>query len=115
MIIRQLDLNDDWTFGRGKQCYISGNNAIALNLKTVLKSWQNDCFFAPSDGVAWSQILGQKSKDIVSLSVKNAILGAYGVLAVKDFSLTITATREAKLTFIIDTFYTQNYQGTLTL
>lgn len=115
MIHRQLDSNEDWVFGKGKQSFLNGNAAIALNIKTWLKSWQNDCFFAPNDGAPWSQILGQKSKDIVTLSIKNQLLNCYGVVAVTDFSLKVDEKRNAKLTFVIDTFYSQNYRGVLTL
>ena len=45
MIFRSLDELGDWNFGKGVQDFVSGNDAIALNIKTRIQSWVGDCFF----------------------------------------------------------------------
>jgi len=39
MIIRSLDINKDWTFGIGKNNYLTSHKAIVQNIETRLLSF----------------------------------------------------------------------------
>ena len=57
MIFRELDpTTNDWCFGKGRQNYASGLDALKLDLKTRLLSWTNDCFFSLTDFIDWAGV-----------------------------------------------------------
>lgn len=67
MIIRELDINGDWNFGKGRNNYLRGKKALMLNLKTRLQCFLGDCFFDLSAGIDWFNLVG--SKDLLSLKL----------------------------------------------
>lgn len=74
MIVRALDSNGDWTFGKGKNDYLSGNAAVAQLIKTRLLSFLGDCFFDTGAGLDWFTYLGSKDQTAVNLAVAAVIL-----------------------------------------
>ena len=111
MIFRNLTIDGDWTFGAGKQNYAKDDKAIALNLKTRLLSWRQDCFFAQDDGVPWFNILGQKSSDYIVLTLKQIIAQTYGITRVTDVQFNLDKNRNATITYKVDTYYTKQLFG----
>ena len=110
MIFRNLDANNDWTFGNGKNDYLVENNAIALNIKTRTLSWLNDCFFALDEGIDWANRLGSKNQEtILKMDLKKIILESEGVVEItsSEFSL---IDRNFTATFFIDTIFSKSYQ-----
>lgn len=89
MIVRGLDLNGNWIFGRGKASYKTGLDSIQQNIVTRLKSWKYNCFFAPKDGVDYNNYLDIGTKDLLDLDIKNAIMGTYGVIRMNSYSSVI--------------------------
>ena len=53
MIIRALDKNSDWVFGKGANSYKREKEAIIQNVETRILEWKNDCFFNFNAGVDW--------------------------------------------------------------
>jgi len=115
MIFRNLDVNGDWTYGAGKQNYASADQAIALNLKTRLLSWRQDCFFAQDEGVPWFNILGQKSSDYIVLTLKQIIAQTYGITKVTDVQFNLDTNRNATITYKVNTYYTTQLTGQVTV
>jgi len=115
MIIRALDINHDWTFGKGKENYLSGQLAIAENIQTRILSFFGNCFFDMSAGINWFTLLGiPNSEQQIMLNVRAVILQSYGVVSVNSISLNlVNSNRRATLTYSINTIYTQNYTQTL--
>ena len=114
MIFRNLTGSGDWTFGQGKQNYLKNNDAIMMNLKTRLLSFQNDCFFALQDGVDWFSILGQKDQDLFLNEVRRVIMGSYGVVKINTVeSVFDTAQRLMTVYYDINTFFTTNQTNTV--
>lgn len=113
MIFRNLTPDGDWTFGAGLQNFATANQAIAVNLRTRLLSWTQDCFFQPTFGVPWSNILGQKSTDIIVLSLSQFIAQSYGITKVTNVLFKLDINRDAHVTFTVDTLYTRQTTGTV--
>lgn len=105
----------DWTFGRGKQSYLSGNSAIARNAETKLRTFLGECFFDTTVGVAWFTLLGQKDPDLVVLAIKQELHNCYGVVQVTDVQYSVDSTRTVDIRYTMDTIYTTGFTGSLTL
>lgn len=88
MIVRGLDNNGDWTFGRGLTNYLTESNAIAQCVRTKLLSLKNDWFLNRDDGIAWFDYL-EKNPDIQQLErdIKNIVSNIDGVEMITDFDL----------------------------
>jgi hypothetical protein len=113
MIFRDLDSNNDWTFGAGKNNYASGNKAIGLNISTRIKSWKNDCYFDQNAGVDWANRLGSKNqRDLLDQDIRKIILTSFGVTSIIDFD-TIVNDRNFSATYNIRTIYSPSYQNSI--
>ena len=113
MIMRAIDSNGDWQFGRGTESYVAGELAIGENIKTRILSFFNNCFFDMTAGIDWFTyfgIPGQQEQTV--LRVRAVILQSYGVVKVNRIILNINAnTRQASLTYNISTIYSPTYQS----
>ncbi len=85
MIIRALDSNNDWTFGKGKNNFYKKNDALGLSLKTRLRQWRGDCFFAPSEGVDYNNYLDIGTQVFLDSDIKRVILQTEGVLKILSY------------------------------
>jgi hypothetical protein len=116
MIERALDINWDFTFGKGKSNFLSGNLAIAQNIKTHLLSFYKDCFFDTEAGVDWFRLLGSlgqiTNKTEIQLRTRAIILQCYGVVRIVSLSSSVSG-RALSLSYIIDTIYTSNFSQSL--
>lgn len=111
MIQRQLDVNDDWTFGRGIQNFVTGQAAMMLNLKTRLREWANDCFFNLSAGIDYLNYLGIGKQSLLDNAIITVTLGSYGVISVDTYSGSLSSSERAySVTMTLKTIY-----GTVTL
>lgn len=100
MIIRNVDSNNDWVFGKGKNDYKRDSEALVVDLKTRLQSWKYNCFFDKQEGIDYKSFLGRGTKLFLDADIKRVILQTEGVLRINTFSsilgrndrnLTITA------------------------
>ena len=85
MIIRNLTVENDWTFGSGIQNYKRDLDAIELNIKTRLQSWKGDCFFLPAEGVDYNNFLDVGTKNFLDSDVKRVILQSEGVIKITEY------------------------------
>lgn len=113
MMFRNLTTTGDWTFGKGKQNYLTDNAAILMNLKTRLLSFIDDCFFAADQGIDWFNLLGEKNRDVIIIATKYIINNTYGITAIINVDFYINSSRNLILTYIINTIYSQNQTGIL--
>lgn len=115
MIFRALDENGDWTFGKGKQDFVSANQAIGLNIKTRLLSWVGDCFFNKPAGIDWWNRLGSKDqRGLLELDLRRVILQSEGVTGIVSFD-TILIRRDFIANYSVNTIYSKEYQDSLTV
>ena len=111
MIFRNLDVNGDWTFGKGKNDYLTKNNAIALNIKTRLLSWVNDCFFDMTAGIDWNNRLQKSQNQFLEPDITELILKTDDVTGITSVQSQYNSeTRTFNIQYTINTVYTQNYK-----
>lgn len=113
MIFRQLDENNDWTFGKGKNNYARENDAIGLNIKTRIKSWVGDCFFDTGAGIDWVNRLGSKNqRDLLELDLRNIILQSSGVTGIISFDSFLDG-RSFSADYSVQTVYSRSYTDSI--
>lgn len=106
MKTRALDINDDWQFGRGVQSYVTEKNALMQNVKTRLRQWKNNCFFAMTEGVDYNNYLDIGRKVLLDLDIKRVVLQTYGVLRISEYTSTLDAgSRALSITATIETIF----------
>jgi hypothetical protein len=113
MITRALDVDHDWTFGIGKNNYLTEQKAIVQDINTRLLSFFRDCFFDMDAGIDWFRLLGTKSTEQeIILSCRGVILQSFGVVRVNSISSSVSG-RRIYLTYNIDTIYTTQFSQAL--
>ena len=111
IIIRALDSNHDFTFGLGKQNYLSSQKAINENIETRLLEFLNNAFWNMGAGADWPRLLGTPgTKQEIILTCRAIILQSYGVNSVNSISADYRgSTRNIILSYNINTIYTSNF------
>lgn len=116
MKISNLDGFGDFTFGKGLQNYLTAQNAIALDIKTYLKLWTGNAFWALQAGVNWRQFLDKNQEARLLAALQTAILGRYGVMALTQLSANLDPrTRNIVVRYEVQTIYTQSFQDSITI
>ena len=110
MIIRSIDTNNDWTFGKGKSSYKTNELAVNQNLKTKLQEWKGDCFFDIEAGVDWKNRLAKRSQVApLQAEIRVVMLKVAGVTEVVNLDLNFNSTsRNLTLNYSIKTIYSTN-------
>lgn len=107
MIIRGIDANGDWLFGKGGQDYVSGNLAVAQLIQSNILMFLNDCFFAMDQGIDWFNLLGNKNQTAISLAVNAAIINTTNVTSLVQSSINLARTaRSLSIAYQVTTVYT---------
>lgn len=111
MIFRNLDVNSDWTFGSGVNNYATQDDAIALNIRTRILSWLNDCFFAQNAGVDWLNRLGSKGEQaLLEADIRRIIIQSFGVTSLDTLNIELI-NRNLSVEYGIKTIYSPSYQA----
>ncbi len=110
MFFRNLDSDNDWTFGKGLQGFARTEQAINLNIKTYLQTYLTECFFDQTTGIPWFNACGTKDQNLILIETRKGISQRYGVTEVLDISFTISADRAATISYQIKTIYTKQGQ-----
>jgi hypothetical protein len=114
MTFRQLDVNGDWTFGKGTANYAVDEKAIDLNIRTTILSWKGDCFFDLQAGLNWRELLDTGQQDRLDIALHSLILQVEDVVGVDRASANFDpVTRELKVTYNVTTVFDRNYQSVL--
>lgn len=107
MIVRALDVNHDWTFGKGKNNYLQKSDAIAQDIETRLLCFLGDCFFDITAGIDWWNLLNVRAKAALELNIAAVILNTGGVTALVQLSVNVNeATRQLSVSYVVNTIYT---------
>lgn len=106
MLLRALDTSGDWTYGQGKNNYLTRNRAVAQNIQCRLLSFLGDCFFDINAGIDWFTYLGGKDQISLNLAVSAVILNTQDVTGVKQLSIALNrTTRNLTITYVVQTTY----------
>lgn len=84
MRFRNVNENGDWVFGKGRNSYLKGNEALMMNIKTRLLSFLNDCFFDTEAGIDWWNLLGGKDRKALLASIQRVVLRSSQVKRIVD-------------------------------
>lgn len=109
MIVRAIDIDNDWTYGKGKNNYkkneVGSPEATLQNIKTRLQEFLGDCFFALNRGVDWFNLLGAKDELALKLAIAAVILNTTDVTNVEEVSSVVSDDRTFVVNFEADTVY----------
>lgn len=106
MRVRQIDVNHDWLFGKGKNNYLFDNAATAQNINTRLGSFLGNCFFDLGAGIDWFNRLGSKAKLALELDISSVILNTPDVTGILSISTrSDPVTRNFVATYTVQTVY----------
>lgn len=107
MIVRALDGTHDWTFGKGKNDYLTFNKAIGQNIDTRLFSFLGDCYFDIQAGIDWFNLIGSKNVVGLNLAVSAVILNTENVTGLLQLLLDLNRqTRKLTIQYEVTTAYT---------
>ena len=105
MIVRAIDSENDWTFGKGRNNYKRDLMALQQIVKTRLQQWIGDCFFAKDDGVDYNNYLDIGTKTFLDRDVRKVILQTEGVLTLNSFESDLSIDRNYTANAKINTIY----------
>ncbi len=109
MIVRAIDADNDWQFGKGRNDYRANIEAVEQMIKTRLQSFLGDCFFAINEGLDWFNLLGSKNQLALELAVRAVILNTEKVTSIVTSSTSLdSSTRRITMTYVVNTVYTLN-------
>lgn len=104
MRYRKLDLNGDYVFGSGSNCFIANHDAVAQAIMTRLKLWRAEWWENLEEGIPMRDLLGSRDIELAERTIKERVLGTTHVRSILFFELLHNPeTRELKVSFIVDT------------
>lgn len=111
MIIRAIDSDGDWEFGKGKSSYKRNAEAVNQDIKTQILEWRNDCYFNLIAGVDWQNRLDVGQEKLLTNEVKSIILKNQGVVELLDFKINFDSdSRNVTLQYNVLTKFSQSVQ-----
>jgi hypothetical protein len=117
MIFRAIDGSGDWQFGQGRQNYLRGDDAVALNIATRLRCFFGDCFWATDFGVDWWNLLGSRNPSAqvnVILQTRTMIAKSFGVVRINSVeAVTDRVTRKLRVEYNVDTIFSRGLAGSV--
>ncbi len=87
MIVRTIDVNGDWLYGKGLNDYKSANLAVSQSIQTRLNCFVGDCFFDAAAGIDWFNLLGGKDQLSLNLAISSVILNTANVTGILQLSV----------------------------
>ena len=115
MSVAELDANQDWTYGRGKNGYITGVKEVEQNVITRILEFVDDWFLDVTAGINWIGLLGAKNtQEALEASIKRRILETAGVAAITSFNvINDVTTRRLQVDYTITTIYNVDINNSL--
>jgi hypothetical protein len=114
MIIRGLDENGDWVFGKGKNSYKTAQSAIMQDIKTKLLEWKGDCFFSQNSGIDWINRFDKNQESNLEEEIRTLLIQCYGVVGVENVSVSLVD-RVFSAQYTITTIFSQTIQDSINL
>lgn len=110
MKVAGLNSSDDWRFGRGRATYIKDSDAVAQNVKTRIREFQQDWYANTRKGIDWITLLGSRNtRRQIENEVRRVVLTTRGVASLDSLELIVdTVDRRATIRLT----YTDVFSGT---
>lgn len=78
--VRALDEQGDWTFGRGRANYLSGDEVVKQKVLCRLKSFVGDNPVALNAGIDWDTLLSSKKTEAITIKeIERIVASTQGV------------------------------------
>lgn len=114
MTVRRLKAGD-WTFGGNRNDLIQGDDKIAQNVVTRIKSFKNDWFLDSEANIDWLNILSSRNnREIIIREVYRVAQATDGVWKVPSVDVT-TSGREATIKLNFLTINSKEYTQEISL
>lgn len=114
MKFRGIDANGDWLMGQGVGSYAQDQAALALDIEARIRSWKGGCFFAPDDGIDYTNLLEKGRQNDFIAEMSNAIMQTPEVVKINSVVTNLNPkTRGMSMTYDIQTIYTQSFKATI--
>lgn len=109
-IFRSLDAGGDWVFGQGLGSYLTGEQAVAIDLKTALFCFLNDACWNMEFGIDWVKYLGGKgTMNAILLACRQMIASRLNIVAIISLSATLNdVTRQLTLVYNVATTFSRS-------
>lgn len=106
-IIRRLDNNHDWCFGRGRADYLRNIDEVAQDIQTKLLEWKWNYFKDYERGIDWRFFLGHKNtKSLLDEAIKDTVKNIEEVTDITDYKTELnTSDRTYKISLQVTTIY----------
>lgn len=105
MIVRALDANHDWQFGKGLNDYKSDLQAVIQNIDTRLNCFLGDCFFDQGAGIDWFNQLGGKDELGLNLAISAVILNTDFVTNLNQLFIVLSSARALTVSYNVSTSF----------
>jgi hypothetical protein len=106
---RGLDRVGDWMFGQGLGSYAQDRAALALDIAARLRSIRGNCFFAPTNGVDYKNLLEKGQLKNLETALQSCIIQTPGVVSIVSMPFNFNpATRKLNVgPSVVETIYGQ--------
>ena len=113
MRIRAVDpITNDWKFGKGQLDYLTGNAAVAQDIKNRCLSFIGDCFFATNAGIDWFNLMGKGTQIQLNLAISAMILGTDNVTGISQYQTNLNpVTRAFRVQYQVQTAFSTTLFG----
>ena len=109
MIVRAIDTDGDWLFGKGRNDFRRNQDAIQQCIQTRCLSFLGNCFFDAGAGIDWFNYLGgSKDQSVLNLAISATILNTPGnvVTGIQQISIALDhETRRFAVSYRVQTVY----------
>ena len=110
MIVRALTIDHDWTFGKGREDYLSNQAAVIQTINCRLQMVLGDCFFAVNQGIDLWNLVGGKNDINLGLAIVSTILntqfqGNQLVTGILQLSFNLSPQRVFSVAYQVQTIY----------
>lgn len=105
-IVRAIDANGDWLFGKGQNDYKRRVDALVQNIQTRCLSFLGDCFFSLTSGINWFNLLGPGQELNLQLALSATILNTDpNITGILVLTVNLGANRDFTITYKVQTTY----------
>lgn len=105
--VRALDVNHDWTFGKGRNNYLRDQAAVMQSIDTRLSCFLGDCFFDLGAGIDWYTYLGSKDQLPLALAIQATIQNTAYVTGTVQTRVFLTSARAFNVQYTVQTTYSR--------
>ncbi|MCI3877558.1 hypothetical protein [Acinetobacter higginsii] len=104
--VRRL-VNNDYSFGQDRNCFISGLSGLLQQCRTRLQQLNGEWFLKHEDGVAWFDVIGQTiNYNLLNKKIEQCVMSIIGVERIAEItSIFDEKTRQVAVYLKIKTIY----------